>query len=38
MSREDFQKFTRALVATLLAALVLWMCARLGVQIHVPTP
>lgn len=36
MTREQLRSFLRALLATLLAGLMLWLFARLGVTIPVP--
>lgn len=36
MTREQFRSFVRALIATLLAGLVLWLFNRIGVQLQLP--
>jgi hypothetical protein len=37
MTRDQFKAFVRALVATLLAGLVLWVFHQLGVNVTLPT-
>jgi hypothetical protein len=38
MTREEFRKFLRAMVATLIAGCVTWALAKMGVHISVPQP
>lgn len=37
MTREQLRSFLRALLATLLAGLVLWLFHKLGVNVTLPT-